>query len=258
MALKQNRILLAVLCLACFSSAFAQEEEDTFYQEAAPLTEEVQTNYNPEYHFHDSDRILFTQSEPEPALDSAAWKDLVRNMTFDEAKKKPVPPDSLQNKTPAQQQSHNVIPDLKYVLIGLALLALGFAVWKFVPRMRRNKKNRPSLLIDLDELDEAQIRSLEVESALEQALREDDYRKAYRLRYLGVLKELIAQNLIFYKKEKTNYEYLLQLTGREVYEPFRMLTFNFDGIWYGDLFIDKEKYETLETHFDSFNRAIKG
>jgi hypothetical protein len=262
MGLRQNKHNWICL-LSCFwilslqgqdsASAEAMVAEDTIVYE----TEASQQQFDPFYHFDDSAQSDYNRSVPQPEFDRAYWKTLSRDMTFEEKDKKEKKDSTAK---PKREKKSNVgfnPGSLKYAWVVLVLLILGFVIYKLLPAWDRNNlKNKEKLLISLDELDEEQIRAMDILTPLEQALKNGDYRTAYRLRYLSVLKELISRNIILYKKEKTNYEYLLQLTGLAIYEPFRLLTFNFDGIWYGDLIIDKARYEALEQHFSDFNNKL--
>jgi hypothetical protein len=251
MGLKQNKRIWLFLLLACYLQAVSAQydiDSSTYMADTA-----AHILYDPLYHFHDSAQGHYEHSKASKVFDSTHWKKMADGLSFDEViEKKEPPPD----RGPTAS-GFNFDPRIKYVLIGLAILALAFIVYKLIPVYnRKNAVLNNQLLIDLDDLDEDQIRAFELDTHLAQALREGDYRKAYRLRYLDVLKQLVSRNLIFFRKERTNYEYLLQLNGKKVYEPFRLLTFNFDGIWYGDLMIDKDRYETLEIHFKEFNDSM--
>jgi len=256
--LKRNKKIY-LCCLLCLSIAALYGQDSTMsdsviYESTIPAQQ-----FDPDYHFDDSAQAEYNRSTAEPAFNRLYWEQLVRDMTFEEKKPETENQDSTsaQNKKNKTTQITAAKPFLKYTLIGIAILVLLWVLFKFLPVFnRKNIKHKESLIIGLDDLDEEDIKSLEIDSDLEMALKNGDYRKAYRLRYLSVLKQLVNRNLILYRKEKTNYEYMLQLTGHDVYEPFRLLTFNFDGIWYGDLSIDKNSYEALEQHFIHFNRAI--
>jgi hypothetical protein len=254
--LKRNRTILFLFILLLHAGLlFAQPE---IVQDSIIYQSESTLDYDPDYHFDDSAQSLYNSSAPESQFDSSHWKSLVKDMDFDEEKTKKDTAKDTSVKKKEKSGSFGWPSYLKYLWIAIAILILLFVLSKFLPAInRRNIKNNDKLIIGLDELDEEEIKAMDVETPLAQALREGDYRTAYRLRYLSVLKELINKNLILYKKEKTNYEYLLQLNGLPVYEPFRLLTFNFDGIWYGELAIDKEKYESLEQHFLDFNNVIR-
>jgi hypothetical protein len=259
MALKRNRTIW--LCLISCIQVLSLYGQDTLVEEIVADTLIYETpseqSYDPLYHFDDSAQSDYNRSVPQAEFDRAYWKTLSRNMTFEEKEKKEKKDSSAKPSKPLQHTSRFTPGVLKYAWVLLVLGILAFVIYKLSPGWKRNNlKNKEQLLISLDDLDEEQIKAIDVLTPLQEALKNGDYRTAYRLRYLAVLKELINKNIILYKKEKTNYEYLLQLTGLPIYEPFRLLTFNFDGIWYGDLVIDKTRYESLERHFSDFNTKI--
>ncbi len=228
------------------------QEDSVVYESTIPDLE-----YDPNYHFDDSAQSYYNRSEPKPEFDRDYWKSLVRDMSFEEKKSKPKDTTAKKEVKAKEKPGGTGLPFMKYLWIIIVILILAIVVYKFLPAFnKKNIRNKHNLVIGLDDLDEDAIKAIEIETPLNMALAEGDYRTAYRLRYLSVLKQLIGRNLILYKKEKTNYEYLLQLTGLPVYEPFRLLTFNFDGIWYGELHIDKTRYELLDEHFVNFNREI--
>ena len=255
MGSRQNKIWLLFVLQAFFAGPSYAQYDDTasvYFPDTA-----VNIEYDPDYHFHDTAQWHFENTGESRVFDSAHWKELSRDLLFEEELEKK---DTQQNQLKGRPLKFNTnvsMPWMKFVLIGLAILAIAFVVYKFMPVYNRKNNVKDGLLIDLDEMDEEQIRIFELDTPLAEALRNGDYRKAYRLRYLDVLKQLVSRNLILFRKERTNYEYLLQLTGKNIYEPFRLLTFNFDGIWYGDLLIDKDRYEALDLYFSEFNHKIR-
>jgi hypothetical protein len=260
MALRLNRKIWIGL-FSCFQLAAVYGQYDT----AGTISDSVIYEdpeagyYDPEYHFDDSAQAGFNRSTAHPEFNRPYWEKLRRGLEFDEEKVQPKDTSGKKRIQKKKEPKMTLPGFMKYIWILVVIAILLFVIYKFLPAWgEKNLKNKKDLIIDLDGLDEEQIRSIQIGTPLEKALKAGDYRTAYRLRYLGVLKDLIERNLILYKKEKTNYEYLLQLSGLPVYEPFRLLTFSFDGIWYGDLQIDRQRYEALETHFINFNKAVSG
>ncbi len=262
MVLKQNKYLLCFILFLCFVfQAKAQYGGDTIYSdEVTPVEEETiyqeqnsNTNYAPYYHFSDSEVVNQTLYDTKQKFDKNYWQKETENLTFEE--------DSIKSKIakPKPKQSSSFNPaSLKYLwLILAAIVLIVVLVNLFNQAQLKNSKVKPTNIVNFDELDEESLKDLELETPLQAALKAKDYKTAYRLKYLNVLKQLIAKNLIFYKKEKTNYEYLMQLNGKLVYEPFRLLTFNFDGIWYGEMPINEEIYNQLDIHFSDFNLKLK-
>ncbi len=244
---KRNKYSLFFVLLLCMNM---QAQNDTFYSESEEITE----NYDPWVHYSEEEKEEFNNRSFNRSFDSLHWKKLVKDKTYDEVVDTP----KLKNKKSVKKNtSFDISPVLKYIWLIPVLLILIVLVVRFLPFLATNNiKNREKLLLHLDQLDEEDLKALDTGAALQKALADKNFKLAYRLRYLSVLQQLIDKNLIIYKRDKTNYEYLLQLVGKKPYEPFRMLTFNFDGIWYGDIPIDQALYESLETYFNDFDASM--
>lgn len=250
-------------------SASAQDE---LPQPPPEVSEEVQQPiedyskpYYEDYHYSDSAQIDYNQKHLPSKFDKSYWETESRNISFDEATKKKKP-DTKKKKDSTVQKHQPIIPgkegsiidNFKYVFIALAFIVLGVIIFLMIRKSGgRNRRVDSQILINFDEMDEQTLKDAKLNTPLQQSIQNGDYKTAYRIRYLQVLQMLISRNLIFYRKEKTNYEYLLELSGKGVYEPFRMLTFNFDGIWYGELMIDAKRYESLMPHFEAFELFLK-
>ncbi|MEZ4805515.1 MAG: hypothetical protein R2852_08555 [Bacteroidia bacterium] len=257
--MKRSKFLVICLFLLLFSSKL--NGQDFYIEEVEePIEETEQYDYEENAYtknkFEKGAQNEHNQKPFQQKFDQSHWKTLVKDKTFSEEKIK------KEKKKEAPKKSNNnsfkFPTGFKYLWLIPVVLLLILAIYKLVPYYKeRNLKIKKKLIIKTDDLDIDEIKNLEIQSPLEQALKLGDYRLAYRLKYLGVLKELIDRNLIYYKKEKTNYEYLIQLSGKSVYEPFRQLTFSFDGIWYGDLPIDESKFHALEPHFTDFYKNSK-
>ena len=57
-------------------------------------------------------------------------------------------------------------------------------------------------------------------------------------------------NLIDWKKQKTNGEYLSEMYGKPLFENFRNSTNLFERVWYGDIEIDQNKFNIAKQLFD--------
>ncbi len=243
---KRNKLL--ILFLFC-AKAFAQVQDDVIVQDSFYSG----AYFDPSVHYSDSEKTYFRNRELNNSFDETFWKTQVRDLNFEEEK------DSLL-KTKKSTKKAETKTDwgkyLQYVWIVPVLIILLLLLIKLLPLLRLNNPSAKSkLTINTSDPDEEEIKAMDIDSALEAALKNKDYRLAYRLRYLAVLKKLIDRNFIYYRKERTNFEYLMQLSGKSVYEPFRLLTLNFDGIWYGDLQMDEQLYFSLEKYFTEFEKA---
>ncbi|MFL5810927.1 MAG: DUF4129 domain-containing protein [Flavisolibacter sp.] len=88
------------------------------------------------------------------------------------------------------------------------------------------------------------------------AIASGNYRLATRLLYLRTLRELADVKLIDYKHEKTNSEYLLQLSGTSYYKEFFRLTRDFEYTWYGKFQLSPEAFDIVQSDFASFKQKL--
>jgi hypothetical protein len=89
------------------------------------------------------------------------------------------------------------------------------------------------------------IFSINYEEELQKAIVDQNYRLGVRLMYLHVLRLLSEKNIIEYKIERTNSDYLLQLFNTSYYKDFFRLTRNFEYVWYGKFDISPAAFEII-------------
>ena len=82
------------------------------------------------------------------------------------------------------------------------------------------------------------------------------YRLAIRLLYLKVINQLRIKEIIHYSKEKTNIDYLRDLTNEDLKSRFYAITTIYNHVWYGDIEIDEDQYERFEKSFQSFYTTV--
>lgn len=83
-----------------------------------------------------------------------------------------------------------------------------------------------------------------------------NFRLATRLMYLRLLKNLSERNIIVYKHDRTNFDYLMQLYNTTHYNDFFRLTRNYEFAWYGQFDPGKEGYNIIRSDFENFNRKL--
>ena len=84
-----------------------------------------------------------------------------------------------------------------------------------------------------------------------------NYRLAIRLMFLRLLKNLSQKNIIQYGHDRTNFDYLLQLSSTKYYSEFFKITRHYEYSWYGKFEISKETYAYIKDEFDKFDPSIK-
>ena len=143
----------------------------------------------------------------------------------------------------------------KIVLIILAAVALLLIVYLIIKNYRpRNKKVKSQLVHE--EWNPETVTKTELELRLEQAMLENNYRECVRIYFTFILKEMIRLRLIRWKRELTNFDYLLQAHASPNYSEFEESIRIYDLVWYGDYNISKEDYHRLERHLDRHYKLL--
>ena len=91
---------------------------------------------------------------------------------------------------------------------------------------------------------------------IDKAVREGNYRLAVRLMFLQMLKTMSGKNIIQYKQDRTNFDYLLQLRNTKHYHDFSKLTRNYEYTWYGNFPVNEEAWRLIKNEFEKFNNTI--
>ncbi|MEE4001574.1 DUF4129 domain-containing protein [Tenacibaculum sp. FZY0031] len=141
-----------------------------------------------------------------------------------------------------------VLKILPYVIAGLVLF---FIIKFFLKVNARNiidgKKTKP--IVHLSE-EEVLIKDKDLPKLIQKAISEGNYQLAVRYYYLLLLKKLSDKELISWQQEKTNEDYIKELSSKkQLYTDFKELTYLYDYVWYGEFFIDKEKFLQAENNF---------
>lgn len=118
---------------------------------------------------------------------------------------------------------------------------------------------KPSRPVDAEGpvTDHQDIFSINYEKELARSLAAKDHRQAIRLLYLQTLKVLTEKNMIHYKVDYTNRDYLQQLGPTDYYSDFFRLTRNFDYIWYGMFDISEPAFQIVQQDFNSFKNRLQ-
>ncbi|HVF97982.1 MAG TPA: hypothetical protein VM871_11700 [Flavisolibacter sp.] len=108
---------------------------------------------------------------------------------------------------------------------------------------------------DADEISE-DIFSIAYEKEIGKAEAAGNYRLAIRLWYLSTLKDLSARNLVVYRPEKPDSDYVASLYGSSYYRDFFGLTRAFEFTWYGGFSPATEGYERIQVGFQNFKNSL--
>lgn len=98
------------------------------------------------------------------------------------------------------------------------------------------------------------IHEINFDQEIELAVSNGNYRFAIRVFYLRTLKFLSDTDQIIWQPEKTNQTYISEIADSDKRDRFKTLTSQFEFIWYGEFFLNKESFNELKDGFDTFNR----
>lgn len=106
------------------------------------------------------------------------------------------------------------------------------------------------------EENEANIHFIDFDRMIADAVGQAQYRRAVRLFYLKTLKHLSDRQLIEWRPDKTNHDYLREWKRPDMEPGFRHLTVLFEYICYGDFGIDRDRFEQTQRAFQDFEAQI--
>jgi hypothetical protein len=150
-------------------------------------------------------------------------------------------------------QSGRTTMKIIYWLLGIAAVAF------FI--MKVSKMNRLNLFAASPQgkttfaIEEENIHEIAFEEAIQNAVRDGDYRSAIRLMYLQNLKILTDKSLIAWQPNKTNRDYLRELIP-VLQQPFRRITDVFEYAWYGHLTVTQEDFTELKEDITRFQKQL--
>ncbi len=111
------------------------------------------------------------------------------------------------------------------------------------------KKSGQSLAMNIGE---TELSKTNYEEMLQSALSENRYRDAVRILYLKALQQLNENELINWKPDKTNHDYLRELGSHPAGDFFNKLTTYYEYVEYGDFNIEKPGFETVQDVYQKF------
>ncbi len=143
---------------------------------------------------------------------------------------------------------------LPYLLLALFL----YLVIRFFVRSNiqgKGKKNKNPNMVSLSE-DEHIIKNEDIEQLIKNALNDKNYRLAIRYHYLFILQLLSEHEWIDWQQQKTNDDYLEELSTSPLLDDFGRATVLYDYVWYGEFELNRERYTKAETIFKSLKKTL--
>jgi len=146
----------------------------------------------------------------------------------------------------------NVLP---YLILALLI----FLLVKFFLNVNSNsivtgQTNKPTIQFSEDE---QIIMNEDINTLINDAIKQKNFRLAIRYYYLLSLKYLSDKHIIDWLPQKTNEDYINEIEHKTIQNDFKDATWIYDYIWYGEFAIDEVKFNALKSTFETLNNSIK-
>ena len=186
-------------------------------------------------------------------IESTNWEKATEGLDYGVTKKLQPPP------KPTTANTELLGSILKILAIIAVVVMIIFLLYSFVgiqgiPK-GMNRAFDPNEVINTQTVAE-NIHEFDLASLIQQAIQQQDYTVATRLYYLLAIKTLSEKDFIKWTKDKTNRNYLNELTAVSLKSKFRDLTNIFERAWYGEVEVNKTIFEGIEGHFQVFIEKI--
>ncbi len=153
--------------------------------------------------------------------------------------------------------------DIAQLLINLFYIFIILAVVYIIVRAVMNGEGRwvfgrssDKKVIPFEDL-EQNIHLVDFDKEIAKHTAAGDLRLAIRYYYLFILKRLTDSGIIEYDVEKTNADYLRELSASTYQDDFGHTSYLYNYIWYGEFPIDATSFEKAKVPFERLLKNIK-
>lgn len=143
---------------------------------------------------------------------------------------------------------------LPYLIVIGILIFISWLFYKLNPGATFfRSKEKPELFFSEEE---EIIRNKDISQLMEQALADKEYRLAVRYYYLLILQKLTEAEIISYESDKTNSEYISEITSEALKSGFTKATNLYDHVWYGNFEVTEADFMKARPVFSSLKNQI--
>ena len=104
---------------------------------------------------------------------------------------------------------------------------------------------------------EEDIKQVNFDKLIADALNQKNYRLATRYMYLKSLKLLANKNIIEWHFEKTNSDYINEIKDSKLKSIFKRISHIYEYIWYGEFPIDEDTFNKNSIDFNQLLKTTK-
>ena len=166
--------------------------------------------------------------------------------------------DEVKEEKRSTSSSFSISTEVWQVLGALILFSLLiFIIYQIIQNKRPSNTKIISTSFE-DDWNPEMITKTQLELLLDKSIDEEDYRSCIRIYFTFILKELIRKGWIKWKKEKTNYDYILEMKSKSNSKEFEESVQIFELVWYGEYMIDKPIFDSIQPKMNAFYILLKG
>ncbi len=137
----------------------------------------------------------------------------------------------------------------------LAIGFISFIIYKLFITEGVFKRTLKTKHVHVQDEDEA-VSPSDYDDLINNAITIKNYHIAVRFLYLQTLHNLSLAGLIHFSSEKTNNEYVKELTGKAQQDQFASLTLNYEYVWYGNFDVDAKIFDRIHQAFKQYNQQL--
>ena len=191
-----------------------------------------------------------TQNETYHPIEKDKWEKAVDGLDYNETIEEEIQDDQEREprEMPEVRKPFSLSLDWLKILIFAAIAALLiFILLKLFGKGASNPAVKP-VSATINDLEDKPMES-DLERFLRQAIETGNFKLAVRIYYLMVLKGLQDKGLIVWKKNKTNFDYLIEVAQHPQFQQLNQSTLIYEYIWYGDRQIAEPQFKSISISF---------
>lgn len=145
-----------------------------------------------------------------------------------------------------------VMDNLFYIITAVMIVVVISILSRHGLRRVFHGAPRSSAQVSISEED---IREMDLPAAIREAEGAGDLRRAIRLHYLLVLRQLVDRGVLRWSPERTDRDYMAQIADPAIRARFAHVALIFQWVWYGHAEVDHERYDSIRRPFMQFEQA---
>jgi len=152
-------------------------------------------------------------------------------------------------------EAYNLLKIFVYIII--ILFVLYIVIRMLVGTEASSFFNRKSTMVAPLNIQEEHIENIDLDTYIQDAISENNYRLAIRYMYLKTLKQLSLHNYIDWHFDKTNSDYYTEIKNTQLKEGFKKVSYVYDYVWYGEFYLEEKGFNNARKDFEHVNNIVQ-